>query len=189
MSRLFRRCYLEQNHAAGWQEFIFRHEFEPLLSPVFWQKTKSHNKFPCNAWTWNIAERITLRIWWLTPPPPPPPPPPLSTFNTTLTNEWELPNVPICITALYLEKKPSLYKLHFAVHIVSLCHVCGLRLIKILFCSVLFCKDCLLSAFVVVFVWVPTFSEIWLFKDIPAIFISASTSKDKQSAVAYLVEH
>ena len=70
-----------------------------------------------------------------------PPPHPLSTINTTLTNEWEQPNVPICITALYLEEKKKyqvLCKLHFAVHIVSLCHVCGLRLIKILFCSVLF---------------------------------------------------
>ena len=34
-----------------------------------------------------------------------PQPHPLSTINTTLTNEWEQPNVPICITALYLEEK------------------------------------------------------------------------------------
>ena len=54
-------------------------------------------QIPCNAWTWNIAERITLRIWWLTPPP--------STINTTLTNEWEQPKVPIFISALYLEEK------------------------------------------------------------------------------------
>ena len=39
------------------------------------------------------------------------------------------------------ETKALLYqvlcKLHSAIYIVSLCHVCGLRLIKILFCSVL----------------------------------------------------
>ena len=33
-----------------------------------------------------------------------------------------------------------LWKLYFAMHIVSLCLVCGLRLIEILFCSVLFCN-------------------------------------------------
>ena len=39
--------------------------------------------------------------------------------------------MPICITTLYLEgKEKPLYqvlcKLHFAIYIVSLCHVCGL---------------------------------------------------------------
>ena len=32
---------------------------------------------------------------------------PPSTINTTLTNEWEQPNVPICITALYFEEKKN----------------------------------------------------------------------------------
>ena len=48
------------------------------------------------------------------------------------------------------KKKSQLYqvlcKLHFAIYIVSLCHVFGLRLIKILFCSLLFYKiDCVES--------------------------------------------
>ena len=35
------------------------------------------------------------------------PPPPLPPIKTTLTNEWEQPNLPICITALYLEEKKN----------------------------------------------------------------------------------
>ena len=39
--------------------------------------------------------------------PPPPPPPPLSTINTTLTNEWEQPNVPYLYNSFVFRREKN----------------------------------------------------------------------------------
>ena len=68
MSRLFHRYYLEQNHASGLAKFHLHRWIWATVVPGLLAENESHNKFSCNTWTWNIAERITLRVRWLTPP-------------------------------------------------------------------------------------------------------------------------